>query len=111
MHNPLVNSTGDRPVERYNTAPTPLLAIFHQENEYLHANVIRRGWRPHWAKDRASPIKARVDEGGPKKQPYLICAEMARRSYTQPLGNFQTATKVRMSMMGSLSSPRTAPAG
>lgn len=92
MPNPLVNSTGDRPVDRYNAAPTTQLAIFHQEDESLHADMIRRGWRPHWAKDRASPINARVerlahgpffpvftpidnwfewvDEGGPKKQPY-----------------------------------------
>ena len=61
---------------------------------------MRWGWRPHWANDRAVPINARVekvahgpffrqiwphraicpidnwfewvDEGGPKKQPYLI---------------------------------------
>jgi putative SOS response-associated peptidase YedK len=62
--------------------------------------MVRWGWRPHWAKDRAAPINARVekvahgpffhaiwphraiiaidnwfewvDEGAPKKQPYLI---------------------------------------
>jgi putative SOS response-associated peptidase YedK len=100
MPNPLVNNAGDHPFERYNAAPTTQLAIFHQEGEYLHADMVRWGWRPHWAKDRARPINARVekvahgpffraiwphraiiaidnwfewvDEGGPKKQPYLI---------------------------------------
>ena len=41
MPNPLVNSTGDRPFERYNAAPTTQLAIFHQEGEYLHADMVR----------------------------------------------------------------------
>lgn len=54
MPNPLVNSAGDRPFERYNAAPTTQLAIFHQEGEYLHADMVRWGWRPHWAKDRAA---------------------------------------------------------
>ena len=67
---------------------------------YLHADMVRWGWRPHWAKDRAAPINPRVekvahgpffraiwphraiiainnwfewvDECGLKKQPYLI---------------------------------------
>ncbi len=65
MPNPLVNSTGDRPVERYNAAPITQLAIFHQEDEYLHAAMILRGWRPHWAKGRASPINARAEKVAP----------------------------------------------
>ncbi|WP_130927967.1 SOS response-associated peptidase family protein [Pseudomonas sp. Sample_14] len=100
MPNALINSTGEQPFERYNAAPTTQLALFHQEGEFLHADMVRWGWRPHWAKDRAAPINARVekvahgpffraiwphraiiainnwfewvDEGGPKKQPYLI---------------------------------------
>jgi putative SOS response-associated peptidase YedK len=100
MPNALVNHIGDLPLERYNAAPTTQLALFHQEEGFLHADMVRWGWRPHWAKDRAAPINARVekvangpffraiwphraivainnwfewvDEGGPKKQPYLI---------------------------------------
>jgi putative SOS response-associated peptidase YedK len=95
-----VNNTGDQPSERYNAAPTTQLALFHLEENVLHAEMVRWGWRPHWAKDRAAQINARVEkvahgpffraiwphraviaidnwfecveEGGPKKQPYLI---------------------------------------
>jgi putative SOS response-associated peptidase YedK len=70
------------------------------QGDLLHADPVHWGWRPHWAKDRAAPINARVekvahgpffraiwphraitpidswfewvDEGGPNKQPYLI---------------------------------------
>jgi putative SOS response-associated peptidase YedK len=98
--NALLNYAGDQPFERYNAAPTTQLALFHRDGEYLRADMVRWGWRPHWAKDRAAPINARVEkvahgpffkaiwphraiiaidnwfewvyEGGPKKQPYLI---------------------------------------
>ncbi|WP_338722890.1 SOS response-associated peptidase family protein [Pseudomonas tolaasii] len=100
MPNALVNSVGEQPLERYNVAPSTPVALLHLENGLLHADLVRWGWRPHWAKDRAPPINARVekvangpffraiwphraiapidswfewvDEGGPKKQPYLI---------------------------------------
>lgn len=100
MSNALVNRTGDHPFEHYNAAPTTQLAIFHQDGQHLHADMVGWGWRPHWAKDRAAPVNARVekvahgpffrsiwshraiiainnwfewvDEGGPKKQLYLI---------------------------------------
>ena len=100
MPNALINSTGEQPFRRYNAASTMQLALFHQEGDYLHADMVRWGWRPHWAKDRAAPINARVekvahgpffraiwphraiiainnwfewvDEGESKKQPYLI---------------------------------------
>ncbi|QAY85482.1 SOS response-associated peptidase family protein [Pseudomonas arsenicoxydans] len=98
--NALLNYAGDQPLECYNAAPTMQLALFHRDGEYLRADRVRWGWRPHWAKDRAAPINARVEkvahgpffkdiwphrailaidnwfewvyEGGPKKQPYLI---------------------------------------
>jgi len=98
--NALLNYTGDQPFERYNAAPTTQLALLHRDGEYLRADMVRWGWRPHWAKDRAAPINARVEKvahgpffkatwphraiiaidnwfqwvykGGPKKQPYLI---------------------------------------
>ncbi|QIH07179.1 MULTISPECIES: SOS response-associated peptidase family protein [unclassified Pseudomonas] len=94
------NNVGDLPLGRYNAAPTMQLALLHAAGDQLHADAVRWGWRPHWAKDRAAPINARVekvahgpffrqiwphraicpidnwfewvDEGGPKKQPYLI---------------------------------------
>ncbi|EJN17214.1 hypothetical protein PMI36_05548 [Pseudomonas sp. GM79] len=100
MPNALINYAGDQPFELYNAAPSAQLALFHQEGQFLRADMVRWGWRPHWAKDCAAPINARVekvargaffkaiwphraiiainnwfewvDEGGPKKQPYLI---------------------------------------
>jgi putative SOS response-associated peptidase YedK len=100
MTGTLVNSVGEAPLERYNVAPSTQVALLHLQDETLHADLVRWGWRPHWAKDRAAPINARVekvahgpffraiwpyraitpvdnwfewvDEGGPKKQPYLI---------------------------------------
>lgn len=100
MPNALVNTVGEQPLERYNVAPSTQVALLHLENNLLHADRVRWGWRPHWAKDRAPPINARVekvangpffraiwphraivpvdnwfewvDEGGAKKQPYLI---------------------------------------
>ena len=62
MPNALINSTGEKPLGRYNAAPTAQLALFHQEGEFLHADMVRWGWRPHWAKDRAAPINARVEK-------------------------------------------------
>lgn len=100
MPNALANSVGDQPLERYNVAPTTPVAVLHLDAELLHADRVRWGWRPHWSKERQLPINARVekvahgaffraiwphraiapvdnwfewvDEGGAKKQPYLI---------------------------------------
>lgn len=77
---------------------------------------MRWGWRPHWAQDRAAPINARVekvahgpffraiwphraivpidnwfewvDEGGPKKQPYLIRRRDGRPCQCAGIGQF-----------------------
>jgi putative SOS response-associated peptidase YedK len=98
--NTLINYAGDQPFELYNAAPPAQLALFHQEGQFLRADRIRWGWRPRWAMDHSALINARVDrvahdpffraiwphraitaidnwfewidEGGPKKQPYLI---------------------------------------
>ena len=100
MPGALVNSVGDQPLGRYNAAPTMQLALFHIAGDALHADAVRWGWRPLWADDRAAPVNARVekvahgpffrqiwphralcpidnwfewlDEGGARKQPYLI---------------------------------------
>ncbi|MBD9609511.1 putative SOS response-associated peptidase YedK [Pseudomonas frederiksbergensis] len=97
--NALINYAGDQPFEFYNAAPPAQLALFHQEGQFLQADMVRWGWRPQWTKDHAA-INARVEkvdhnpffraiwphraivaidnwfewvyEGGPKKQPYLI---------------------------------------
>ncbi|MHC8314804.1 SOS response-associated peptidase [Pseudomonas sp. LB3P31] len=58
----LINHVGDEPLARYNAAPTTRLALLHLENDGLHADSVRWGWRPHWAKDRAPPINARVEK-------------------------------------------------
>lgn len=58
----LINHIGDQPLGRYNAAPTAQLALLHIEDDHLHADSVRWGWRPHWAKDRAPPINARVEK-------------------------------------------------
>jgi putative SOS response-associated peptidase YedK len=58
----LVNHVGDEPLAHYNAAPTTQLALLHLEIDGLHADSQRWGWRPHWAKDRAAPINARVEK-------------------------------------------------
>lgn len=116
MPYPLVNSIGDQPLERYNVAPTTQVVLLRLEEKKLHADLVRWGWRPHWAKDRAAPINARVekvahsaffraiwphraiapidnwfewvDEGGPKKQPYLIRRRDGRPALCAAIGQF-----------------------
>jgi putative SOS response-associated peptidase YedK len=58
----LINHVGDEPLARYNAAPTTQLALLHLESNGLHADFQHWGWRPHWAKDRAAPINARVEK-------------------------------------------------
>ncbi|MDY7560448.1 MULTISPECIES: SOS response-associated peptidase family protein [unclassified Pseudomonas] len=100
MPNPVVNSVGEAPLERYNVAPSTQVALLHLEDETLRADLVRWGWHPHWATDRLPPINARAEkvahglffraiwphraivpidnwfewvvENGIKKQPYLI---------------------------------------
>lgn len=118
MPNALVSTVGSQPLERYNGAPSQQLALLHQEEETLHADLVRWGWRPHWAKDRSAPINARVekvahgpfyrpiwpnraitpinnwfewvDEGGPKKQPYLIRRRDQAPVLCAAIGQFPT---------------------
>jgi putative SOS response-associated peptidase YedK len=121
MPDALINKVGDLPLERYNGAPSQQLALFHQEDNVLHADLVRWGWRPHWAKDRAAPINARVekvahgpfyrpiwlnraitpinnwfewvDEGGPKKQPYLIRRRDQAPILCAAIGQFPTGDR------------------
>lgn len=116
-----VGTLGDQPLERYNCAPLSQLALFHQEGDVLHADLVRWGWRPHWAKDRPPPINTRVekvahgpfyraiwpnraitpinnwfewvDEGGPKKQPYLIRRRDHAPIFCAAIGQFPTGNR------------------
>lgn len=119
MPNALANSVGEQPLNRYNVAPSTQLALFHLEDDTLHADLVRWGWRPHWATDRAPPINARVekvahgpffraiwphravvpvdgwyewvDEGEPKKQPYYIRRRDAAPTLCAAIGQFPRA--------------------
>lgn len=114
MPNPLVNRVGDAPLGHYNVAPTTQLAVLGLQHDTLHADLLRWGWRPHWAQDKPAPINARVekvahgpffraiwphrlivpvdnwfewvDEGGPKKQPYLIRRRDGRPALCAAIG-------------------------
>jgi putative SOS response-associated peptidase YedK len=57
-----VDHTDGQLLARYNAAPTQQLALLHQAEHRLHVHAVRWGWRPHWAKDRAAPINARVEK-------------------------------------------------
>lgn len=103
---------------RFNVAPSTLVKLVHAEGGTLVGNLVRWGWRPHWAKDRAAPINARVekvahgpffravwphraicpidgwfewvDEGGPKKQPYFIRRRDGTPSLAASIGHYPT---------------------
>ncbi|QBF27128.1 DUF159 family protein [Pseudomonas tructae] len=117
MPGALVNNVGDQPLAHYNVAPTSPVALLHIETDTLHADLLPWGWRPHWARDRAAAINARVekvahgaffraiwphraivpidnwfewvDEGGPKKQPYLIHRRDGRPALCAAIGQFK----------------------
>ncbi|WLG69340.1 SOS response-associated peptidase family protein [Pseudomonas brassicacearum] len=120
MPNVMVNAVGDQPLGRYNGAPSNQFALFHQEDDVLHADLVRWGWKPHWAKDR-TPVNARVekvahgpyyksiwphralapinswfewvDEGGPKKQPYLIRRKDQAPILCAAIGQYPTGAR------------------
>lgn len=110
------NNVGDDPLGRYNVAPSTMVAVLREGDAGLQADLVRWGWRPHWATDRAAPINARVekvahgaffraiwphraitpvdgwyewvDEGGPKKQPYYIQRRDGAPSLCASIGQF-----------------------
>ncbi len=43
MPNARVNTLGDQPLERYNVAPSTLVALLHLEGDTLHADRVRWG--------------------------------------------------------------------
>lgn len=116
MPGALANNVGDQQLQRYNVAPTTPVAVLRQDDSGLRADLVKWGWRPHWATDRAAPINARVekvahgaffraiwphralapvdgwyewvDEGGPKKQPYYIRRRDGQPSLCASIGQF-----------------------
>lgn len=110
------NNVSDQPLGRYNVAPTTNVAVLRVDDAGPRADLVRWGWRPHWAADRAAPINARVekvahgpffraiwphraitpvdgwyewvDEGGPKKQPYYIHRRDGRPALCAAIGQF-----------------------
>lgn len=110
------NSIGDQVLERYNVAPSTQVAVLRMDDAGPRADLVRWGWRPHWATDRAAPINARVekvahgpffraiwphraitpvdgwyewvDEGGPKKQPYYIRRRDGQPALCASIGQF-----------------------
>lgn len=110
------NNVGEQALERYNVAPTTNVAVLREDDDGLKADLVRWGWRPHWATDRAAPINARVekvahgaffraiwphravtpvdgwyewvDEGGPKKQPYYIRRRDGQPAMCASIGQF-----------------------
>ena len=110
------NNVGDQTLGRYNVAPTTSVAVLRVDDAGPRADLVRWGWRPHWATDRAAPINARVekvahgsffraiwphraltpidgwyewvDEGGPKKQAYYIRRKDGCPSLCASIGQF-----------------------
>ncbi|MEA5673247.1 SOS response-associated peptidase family protein [Pseudomonas sp. MH2] len=110
------NNVGEHALQRYNVAPTTPVAVLRMGEDGLRADLVRWGWRPHWATDRAAPINARVekvahgpffraiwphraitpidgwyewvDEGGPKKQPYYIRRRDGQPALCASIGQF-----------------------
>lgn len=116
IHGALLNNVGDQHLEHYNVAPSTQVAVLRAADGGLRADLVRWGWRPHWATDRAAPINARVekvahgpffraiwphraiapvdgwfewvDEGGPKKQPYYIRRRDGAPALCASIGQF-----------------------
>lgn len=110
------NNVGDQPLGQYNVAPTTPVAVLRVDDTGPRADLVRWGWRPCWATDRAAPINARVekvahspffraiwphraitpidgwyewvDEGGLKKQPYYIRRCDGRPALCAAIGQF-----------------------
>ncbi|WP_054926330.1 SOS response-associated peptidase, partial [Pseudomonas sp. NBRC 111142] len=110
------NNVGEQALQRYNVAPTTPVAVLRVDDGGPRADLVRWGWRPHWAKGRAAPINARVekvahgpffraiwphraitpidgwyewvDEGGPKKQPYYIRRRDGQPALCASIGQF-----------------------
>lgn len=116
MPGALLNNVGNQCLERYNVAPSTQVAVLRADDDGLRADLVRWGWRPHWATDRTAPINARVEkvahgaffravwpyravapidgwyewaaEDGPKKQPYYIRRRDGQPSLCASIGQF-----------------------
>ncbi|WP_416311717.1 SOS response-associated peptidase [Pseudomonas sp. W03] len=47
---------------RYNIPPSKPLMLLHMEGDTLVGDLVRWGWRPHWATDNKLPSNARVEK-------------------------------------------------
>ncbi|MFJ3259822.1 SOS response-associated peptidase [Pseudomonas sp. NPDC086581] len=47
---------------RYNIPPSTLVKLLHAEGDTLIQDLVRWGWRPHWATDNRLPSNARVEK-------------------------------------------------
>ncbi|WP_315809284.1 SOS response-associated peptidase family protein [Pseudomonas sp. C9-3] len=47
--------------ERYNIPPQTPLRLLHAEGDTLVQDLVRWGWKPHWAKDNRLPSNARLE--------------------------------------------------
>jgi len=56
------NNVGELPLGRFNVAPSTQVAVLVTDDAGPRADLVRWGWRPHWAADRAAPINARVEK-------------------------------------------------
>lgn len=47
---------------RYNIPPSKPLLLMHMEGDTLVGDLVRWGWRPHWATDNKLPSNARLEK-------------------------------------------------
>ncbi|MDN6872961.1 SOS response-associated peptidase [Pseudomonas citronellolis] len=47
---------------RYNIPPSTPIQLLHEEGQTLVSDLVRWGWRPHWAKDTRLPSNARREK-------------------------------------------------
>ncbi|MFD2641879.1 SOS response-associated peptidase [Pseudomonas japonica] len=116
MPGALQNNVGDQQLEGYNVAPSTPVALLRVDDGGLLVDMVKWGWRPHWATDRAAPINARVEkvahgaffraiwphraivpvdgwyewvaDGGQKKQPYYIRRRDGQPSLCAAIGQY-----------------------
>lgn len=110
------NTVGDGALLRYNVAPGTPVALLRWEAAGRRADLVKWGWRPHWATGPVTPINARaekvahgpyfrsiwphravvpvdgwfewVDEGAAKKQPYFIRRRDGHPALCAAIGEF-----------------------
>lgn len=56
------NTVGDGALLRYNVAPGTPVALLRWEAAGRRADLVKWGWRPHWATGPVTPINARAEK-------------------------------------------------